>query len=307
MRSRSTIAVAAAASAGTGAAARIASSRGPMRGQPPRRAAALAAARVVRRHRLRHHEQRRAQQGSSRPAACASPASGPPPAGRTGRSWRRTAGRPPRSASAPGRARALAWPRVRSVSCTAVRARSIVSRTARRCPRACASQARRGGIGCTRPAGRPPAGPWRGTRPTRRGGPGGTDACARSPSSAAIAHRHPAANRPPSISASAGSAARPVPARAPRRAGCRPAASLAPDPGEGADEDAEAGQRHRHGRPCPRNSPNPAVISAPSTAKASRAGSRRRIGPPASHRQVSSAPSAASSSAASAATRRPRR
>lgn len=48
------------------------------------------------------------------------------------------------------------------------------------------------------------------------------------------------------------------------------------------------------GSPSGRSSPNPAVSSPPSAANASSAGTRRRIGPPASHRQVSRAASAAS-------------
>jgi len=54
------------------------------------------------------------------------------------------------------------------------------------------------------------------------------------------------------------------------------------------------------GRPIERNSPSPAVRPAPMAAKASKGGTRRRIGPPASHRHVSKAASAASFSGGNA-------
>ena len=180
-------------------------------------------------------------------------------------------------------ARWLAWPRARTVSCTSVRARSIVSRTARRWPRACASHASAGRVGvqqrgevghqsgggaervryrAARRAERVDAPQHHGQqhRPQAAGGEGAAEQHRLGPHMRLVQRQHE--HHGEQVAHLQG--------------------GLAPDAGERADEHA-AGRRPAPSPPSPwpRRVPNAAVMQAPIRVNASSAGSRRRIGPPA--------------------------
>ena len=112
-----------------------------------------------------------------------------------------------------------------------------------------------------------------------------------------VAHRHPAANTPavtsacPRLSGRSNASTSTTVSKLPTCSGCWPqvrAKLVAKMPTQASGNATPS--------PAARAKPNPAVHAAPMAVKASSAGKRRRIGPPASHRQVSSAPNAASSS-----------
>ncbi len=99
-------------------------------------------------------------------------------------------------------ARALAWPRTRNVSCTAIRARSTLSRTAAG-GRAHGPPRR---LAVLRPAAiracRPPDAPGSDRHRPRHAAPGRNGWTRQITIVSSVAHRHPAANAPASIKAS---------------------------------------------------------------------------------------------------------
>ncbi len=200
-----------------------------------------------------------------------------------------------------GPPRKLVGPRARSVSTTTSRAVSMASRTARRCSRAWTSQ---------RAASRSPAdntacmsaaraaSRWYTSATARRAGRNGWRR--QMTSVRTMAHSAP----PTKPAASAPAVARSGNGRSSARISAKE--SSAPStpaawPWTRTKDSANspnAPSGSATGRPRPRARPTPAVTDAPSAAKLSRTGRRRRIGPPGSHRQVHRAASAASFSAA---------